>query len=418
MKMPSVSWYTVITWLCRIIVGIVFIVSGFSKSIDPWGTIYKVNDYLSVLGFQLWPNLILIGVFLLCTCEFLIGVFILLGCFRRGGVIAGTLVMAFMLPLSSWIAIANPVSDCGCFGDAIIISNWATFGKNVIVVICLCWLLKFNRTTLTLISPALQWLCFLASFAFIGFIELSGYYYQPLIDFRAYPIGSKINNDENDTDTSSVSFIYRKDNVERIFSEDDILPEEDSGWTFVGRIVNNEDGKHNDSQLRLWSIDTDEDVTDDVLEEQENQLLILIPDLNTISLSTSWQLNSLFDWASEKDIDVAAIVSGTESSIAAWADTAMPNYPLYKADDTEIKILARGNPAIVFLQQGKIVWKSTLKALATDDFMQLSETSTPMVFFHDNNRILINTLTIWIIVILSLTSITCIGRLSKESKIL
>lgn len=419
MKIPTTFWYSVITWICRIIVGFVFIVSGFSKSIDPWGTIYKVNDYLNVLGFQLWPNLILIGVFSLCACEFLIGLFVLLGCFRRGGVVAAMIVMSFMLPLSLWIAIANPVSDCGCFGDAFIISNWTTFEKNIIVVICLCWLLKFNRTTMNLISPALQWLCFLASFALIGFIELVGYYYQPLVDFRAYPIGTKINNDSDESDSeSSVSFIYKKDNIERIFSEDDILPTEDSGWFFVGRIVNDEDKKYSDNQFRIWSIDTEEDLTDEVLEPQEDQLLILIPDLSTISLSTSWQLNSLYDWASEKGINVSAIVSGTESSIETWTDTAMPNYPLYKSDDTDIKILARGNPAIVFIQQGVIVWKSTLKALATDDFMQLNDTSSPMIFFHDNNRILINTITIWIIIVLSLMSITCIGRLSKHSKFL
>lgn len=417
MKIPS-ALYSIITWICRIIVGAVFISSGFSKSIDVWGTLYKVNDYLSVLGLQLWPNLILICVFSLCACEFLIGLFILLGCFRRGSIVAATIVMAFMLPLSLWIAIANPVSDCGCFGDAFIISNWTTFEKNIIVVICLCWLLKFNRNTINLISPALQWLCFLASFAFIGFIEVAGYYYQPLIDFRAYPIGSVINDKEDEDSGSTVSFIYKKDNVEQIFNEEDTLPTEDSGWIFVGRIVKDKEDTSNNGHLRIWTIDTDEDVTDEVLNSQDEQILILIPDLKTISLSTSWQLNSLFDWASEKNISVVAIVGSTEDNIESWADTAMPNYPIYKSDNTDIKILARGNPSIVFIQEGIIIWKSTLRALATDDFMQLDSTSTPMLFFHDNIRILINTLTIWGIVILSLMSMTCIARLSKHSKIL
>lgn len=416
MKLSS-SFQSITTWICRIIVGAVFIVSGFSKSIDPWGTIYKVNDYLSVWGIQLWSNLILIVVFSLCACEFLIGLFILSGCFRRGTVVAAIIIMAFMLPLSFWIAIADPVSDCGCFGEAFIISNWTTFEKNIIIVICLIWLFKFNKTAISLIAPALQWLCFLASFALIGFIEIVGYYYQPLIDFRAYPIGTNLNRDDDNNTESKVSFIYKKDNVERIFSEDDILPDEDSGWVFVSRIINEKDRESTDNQFRIWSIDTDEDITDEILDTTKDQMVILIPDLTTISLSTDWQLNSLFDWASEKDIAVVAIVSGSKNSIESWADTAIPNYPVYKAEDTDIKILARGNPAIIFIRHGIIVWKSTLKALATDDFMQLSHSSTPMTFFHDNNRILINTLTLWGIIILSLMSMTFIGRLSKHNKI-
>ena len=418
MKIPSSYLQSVITWICRIIVGTIFIISGFSKSIDPWGTIYKVNDYLNVLEFQLWPNLILIFVFSLCVCEFLIGLFILSGCFRRGTIVAAIIIMAFMLPLSFWIAIENPVSDCGCFGEAFVISNWTTFEKNIIITVCLIWLFKFNQTAISLIAPALQWLCFLTSFALIGFVNIVGYYYQPLIDFRGYPIGTKLNSNNENREESTVSFIYKKDNIERIFSEDDILPSEDSGWIFVSRIVNNKDKESDDKQFRIWSTDTEEDVTDEILETENDQLLILIPDLTTISLSTGWQLNSLFDWASEKNIDVTAIVSGTESSIETWTDIAIPNYPIFKAEDTDIKILARGNPAIVFIRQGMIVWKSTLKALETDDFMQLDSSITPMTFFHDNNRILINTITIWGIVMLSLMSMTFIGRLSKHNKIL
>lgn len=418
MKIPSSSLQYLITWICRIIVGAVFIISGFFKSIDPWGTIYKVNDYLNVLELQLWPNLILIFVFSLCACEFLIGLFILLGCFRRGAIVAAIVIMAFMLPLSFWIAIANPVSDCGCFGEAFAISNWATFEKNIIIVVCLSWLFKFNQDAISLVAPALQWLCFLASFALIGFVEILGYYYQPLIDFRAYPIGTKLNNSNEDEEDSTVSFVYKKDDEERIFSEDDILPSEDSGWIFVNRIVNEGNKKYTDNQFRIWSVETDEDITDEILENDKDQLLILIPDLNSLSLSIGWQLNSLSDWASEKEIAVAAIISGNEHNIEEWADTAIPNYPIYKAEDTNIKILARGNPAIVFIKQGTIIWKSTLKALATDDFMQLNHSSTPMIFFHDNNRILINTVTIWSIIILSLMSMTFIGRLTKQNKIL
>lgn len=100
--------------------------------------------------------------------------------------------MAFMLPLTLWIAVSNPVADCGCFGDAFLLSNWATFWKNVGLSVGLIWLWRYNRKIICLITPALQWICIVGSCIFIVTIELFGYMVQPLIDFRPYKIGERI----------------------------------------------------------------------------------------------------------------------------------------------------------------------------------------------------------------------------------
>ena len=127
--------------------------------------------------------------------------------------------MLFMLPLSLWIAMDNPVPDCGCFGDALIISNWATFWKNVALTAGTVWLSIFNRRISWLVTPALQWIAFVATAAFVTIVSLLGYEYQPLIDFRAYPVGELLVEAESDSD-AEYTFVYEKDGVRKEFSGD------------------------------------------------------------------------------------------------------------------------------------------------------------------------------------------------------
>ena len=145
MAIKSRKSVEIATWIIRLAVGSVFMFSGFAKAIDPYGTLYKVDAYLASMSLDIWPNLELVGVFALCAAEFLVGVFILTGCFRRSTAIIAAIIMAFMLPLTLWIAVSDPVDDCGCFGDALLISNWATFWKNVALTAAIAWLVVYNK---------------------------------------------------------------------------------------------------------------------------------------------------------------------------------------------------------------------------------------------------------------------------------
>ena len=188
---PIVS---IVTWIFRIIVGCVFIISGFVKAIDPWGSLYKFEEYIAALGVPMLHTLLLTGVFGLCALEFLIGIFTIAGCYRKSCPVVALIFMCIMLPLTLWIAICNPVSDCGCFGDYIILSNWATFWKNVIIILMVIWLVKFNRFFTAIISPAFQWMAFVISLVFIITISIHGYIDQPFLDFRPYKAGKEIVN--------------------------------------------------------------------------------------------------------------------------------------------------------------------------------------------------------------------------------
>lgn len=393
----SSKWCLAVTWLVRVSIGIVFIVSGFSKGIDPWGTIYKVEDYLNFMGIDIPYSVTLAGVFFLCGSEFLCGVFLLTGCLRKGMPVVAAAFMLFMLPLTLWIAVTNPVADCGCFGDFWILSNWATFFKNVIITAGVVWLLIFSRFYRGIIVPSLQWIAFLATGAFIIAIAMWGYIYQPLIDFRPYKIGEKIVSDDNEESRDLMKFIYQKGDEKREFTEDN-LPDDADGWEFVERVEEKASLQNNERNLRIWSEDGNDDVTATLLDTINPKMLLFIPDLGDFSIASSYQINSLDSWSKKHGIEMMAIVSGSYDELHRWKDLSMPSYPIYTAEDTMIKEVVRGNPGVVFVDKGRIVWKSSLRAMNSDDFMQ-STADDALYFARNDKRILQVTTLIYLAVV-------------------
>lgn len=356
-----------LTWICRIILGGAFAVSGYVKAIDVWGTLYKLEDYAGSMGFDISDTIISLGAFALPAGEFTIGVCLLLGCFRRVSAWCATAVMAFMLPLTLWIALANPVADCGCFGDAFIISNTATFWKNVLLALCAVRLIWRPRMQRWIVTPALQWIATVATVVFILFIELCGYYRQPLADYRPYPEGAYLfATDEADStdDDSEILFRYRRHGHDSIFNADN-LPDEEDGWEYVERISTAKP-RHHSAGLTLWNANGSEELTSEETSQSGRALYILIPAPKGIEASSSWKINTISSHASAAGIRIAAIAAADSAEMAEWRDLAMADYPIYRAEDTSIKEVARGNPALVYTRDGRIIWKSTLASVDAD----------------------------------------------------
>lgn len=361
------------TWIIRIIVGSVFIFSGFVKALDPWGSVYKFGEYFVALGIPQIPALIEVGVFLLFGIEFLIGISILLGCYRKSSPMGAFMFMCLMLPLTLWIAVSNPVADCGCFGDALILTNWQTFWKNVILFFLIIWLLRFNSSARCIITPALQWIMVVTSSIFIMIVGICGYKIQPMIDFRGFEVGKVLINESDDA-SPEYTFIYEKDGVKKEFQEDSVLPDEDSGWIFVDRIEKKSSQKSSqeESNFSIWDIDGNEDVTLEEIPDSGRVLLLMMPDLHDVSPAVTWKINALKSWADHNNVDMLAIVSGNKLDILEWEDLSLPSYPIYTADDTVIKEVVRGNPALVMLDNGIIKWKTSLNAIDDSDILEKS----------------------------------------------
>ena len=372
------KWCRLLTVLMRLVVGGVFIFSGFTKGVDPWGTGYKITDYLNALGMDQWvPAAFFIAV-ALAALEFMLGIAIALGSYRRSAPVVALVMMLVMTPLTLWLAVTGAVPDCGCFGDALHLSNWATFFKNILLLLGVIYLLMFNRSMPGVYGPAVHWVVMALSFAFIMAVAYYGYFHQPLIDYRPYPVGSHLVSAADDSAGDDAAgeddfiFIYERDGQEQHFTIDS-LPNEEDGWEYVTRFrANRPRGKvivqNPEADGNIAILDEEgENITIDVLTERRNNLLLLMPDLPQVGVVNSFAINELYDAATVTDVGFIGLTPATEEEIEQWKDISMAAYPIYNMDDSELKMIARGNPAVVYLQDGVITWKRTLSSLDSVD---------------------------------------------------
>ena len=176
---------------CRFLLAAVFIFSGFVKAVDPLGTQYKIQDYLEVFGWAASVPAFLpfLASVLQAMVEFCLGVYLLFGIRRRMTTLFVVLIMGVMTPLTLWLALSNPISDCGCFGDAVTLTNWETFGKNVLLLIAAVSVFKWGNRITPLVTKRFDWLVAMYTFLYISGMTLYCYRELPVFDFRPYHIG-------------------------------------------------------------------------------------------------------------------------------------------------------------------------------------------------------------------------------------
>lgn len=345
-------------WLSRIIVGATFIVSGWAKCVDPWGFVYKIGEYLTAMGLgDVVPaDVVPVCAVGLSLVEMLTGVAVITGSFRRAAPIAVLAMMAVMLPLTVWIYVTNPVSDCGCFGDLFVLSDGMTLLKNIVITALGVLLLVCNRRSGCLLRPSLQWLGIALAGVYGLTISIIGWNIQPVVDFRPYPTGSVMGVAE--AAESAPVYVYSKDGVESEFSLD-ALP--DSTWTFVATRTaqGGEDGP-------LAVFDDDIEVTEEVLGQEALQGDVIILAVNNPSidyLTRSRLANELNDAVETAGGHMVGLVAASGDAFTQWTELARPLFDVYSSGDTGLKQLARGNAAIVALRDGIVQWKLNLSAL-------------------------------------------------------
>lgn len=394
-------------WALRAAVGSVFIVSGWAKCVDLQGFCLKIGEYLTALGWQLPQELVLMGATGVATLEFVTGIMLATGSLRRVAVWTAAGFMAVMLPLTLWIAVADPVSDCGCFGDLIVLSNPATFIKNLAISagVVLLWL--YNTRRRGLYPPLIQWLVITVSWAYPLFIGYTGYQTQPLVDFRPFRTGSELFGKNDDSDASC--FVYERDGEERKFPLD-ALP--DSTWTFV----RSEAPEAETGSITVYSPDG-EDVTDEVAEyvsDTPRVLVLVVSDPESQFMTRAHYLQELRDYLSEGGVGMLALVGASGQGFDRWQRLTRPNFPAYEAEDTALKMLVRGSAAVVYLRDGVIQWKSTLGALSPE--LPYSRTSAGDVL--DSIRPIDSGGPMWVCTALYLAAMLLLFGLGKSPKLL
>jgi uncharacterized membrane protein YphA (DoxX/SURF4 family) len=348
----SAKTITACVWIFRVFVGMVFIFSGWAKAVDLWGTVYKIEEYFNIWGLNVTRESVVALSFVLAATEFCSGVMLIVGCFRR---VVTWILMAFMVvmtPLTLYIYVANPVADCGCFGDALIISNGATFFKNLVLTALIAYLMVYNKRCRSLYNYRIQWLTVVAASLYVFVIGFIGYNVQPLVDFRPYAVGQSLASAEDSAASAGIVLVYEKDGQRQEFAVDN-LP--DDSWTYVGRrTVDSAAG----GELTIF--DGDEDVTADVIATEGPQLILTVLDAPRYGISRSLMANSLNAYVEKLGGSMFAVVAGDGEIASRWAETVDADYAVYSADDTELKALARGDAALIYLEDGIVKWKRNI----------------------------------------------------------
>jgi uncharacterized membrane protein YphA (DoxX/SURF4 family) len=358
----------------RLLLGIVFIFSGFVKAVDPLGSAYKFEDYFIAFGID-FPNVFTIYLSIaLSALEFALGVCILLAVYRRFSSILILLFMSFMTPLTLWLAIANPVHDCGCFGDAWVITNWQTFFKNLLLLAAAIVLfVRYKKMTL-LFSYKVNRLIYLFTYAFI--LVVSAYCYQnlPVLDFRPYKKGNNIPElmlvpEGKPADQDITTFIYEKDGRQEEFTLEN-APLNDPAWTFVD--AKNIVVKGYQPPVHDFVITTGEgiDITDDVLSDTTYTFLLISPKLEKARESNADRINEIYDYALHHHYRFYCLTASSAEKISDWIDNTGAEYPICTMDETTLKTIVRSNPGLALIKNGTIYNKWHNNNLPKSDTLQ------------------------------------------------
>ena len=370
-----------ITWILRILIGGTFIISGLTKMIDVWGFTYKIEQYLNVWGWDVTRPIVVIVAMTISAIEFVLGCMMATGSYKKSSPWIATIIMIFMLPLSAYIMIANPVDNCGCFGDYLVISNFATFCKNLAITIGLIYLCIFNKRTFGIFKPYIQWIVATICYIYILVIGFVGYNVQQLVDFRSYKVGTEFI-PKNSSDNITFNFIYEKNGIKQSFDIDS-LP--DSTWTFVERTKIGSDSTTNHS-ITIYDLNNN-DVTSEVITNEGEQIILLFPEIKYADISYSFMTNEMDNYIKNRGGELIGIfATNDKKQIKDWVDRSLIQWPIYTAEDTSIKEIARGKGSVVYLKDGIIQWKRTLSSIPTDIFsISNSENAFEQLYPKDNH---------------------------------
>ena len=306
--------------LCRLLLAVVFILSGFVKAVDPVGTQYKLEDYLEALhlgGFV--PELALLAVAVaLSAVEFCLGIFLLFAMRRRSATVLTLVLMCFMTPLTLWLALANPISDCGCFGDAVVLTNWQTFAKNVVLLGAAVVVARWHKDMFRFVSETNQWIAINYSVLFILAVSALCLYDLPLFDFRPYHIGTDL----------------RK------------------GWN---EMIEGKESPYADFFIER-STDRS-DITEDVLNDTSYVFLLVSPHLEVADDSRLDLINELYEYATEHGYSFYGLTASNEKAIAHWRDITGADYEFCLTDETTLRTIIRSNPGLLLLKNGVVIRK-------------------------------------------------------------
>ena len=346
-------WFRNLSHFCRILFAITFIVSGFFKAIDPWGTILSVHNYMAaynvtapewlVLSFSIW----------LSGAELMMGSMLLFKVRIRLVSVFALLSMTFFTILTFLSATVIPVEDCGCFGELVKLTPWQTFAKNVAMLpMAICFWYRYRPDRIFAFSK-LEFFLMCLFFTISMGIGVRSYRHLPPIDMLPYKVGVNITEEMDkaraEQGAEEVVLVYRNRRTGRLreFSLDDKAWHNSERWEWVETRVVNDDTPVEPMILEFYVSNHEGDKTADIL-------------LHTGKLYMLFMKNSAYDDAVRERFE--AVKSYVESSGGTLIritpeHISSPDSNIYNMDAKTMKTMLRADYGLVEMENGTIIAK-------------------------------------------------------------
>lgn len=341
----------------RLLLACTFLFSGFVKANDPLGTMYKLQDYVAaMLPFSLPDTFLLACGILLAALEFMLGIYLLFAIKRDLTARLTATFMGIMTLLTVYIAIADPVPDCGCFGDVIVLSNIATLLKNIVLMTAAVIVAYHYRLQRQIVGTNVKWLISLIGMCFIIAYAVYCTIHLPLFDFRPYKVGTDLRKAVSAAEQEyDVKIVYKRGDETLELSADDDDP--DSTWTYVETKSIPKGNQQASVDLAIYD-SHDDNVTDDILGSEGITFLLIIPNLRNADEGCINKVNDLYDYAVRQGYAFYCLTaSASKKDQAYWNDHTGAEYDYYLCDDRVLKTIVRAQPGLVMLKDGVIIGK-------------------------------------------------------------
>ena len=353
--------------LSRVFVGLIFLYSGFVKAVDPLGSNYKFIDYFDAWGLHSLAPTALILSFILSMAEFVIGGLLLFNVLTKLGSWLALIFMVLFTPITFYLATQQQLSghefvhDCGCFGDALILTNWQTFWKNILLLIPAIYLfIKREKLHSNSLIERMQYSLVGIMCSISLLISWYGYEHLPIIDFRPYKIGTHIPTAMSIPKGApqpeyEYHLLYKKKATGEIKEFNLQNYPQDSTWEFVdSKNVLVKEGYT--PSITGFTISGDEgDITEQVLADTGLVFMVVEYDITKSDEDVQSELNTLCNQAMKDKHRVLALSASLKQQIDPFVKKHNVKYPFYMSDPITLKTVVRSNPGLVLLKNGKVL---------------------------------------------------------------
>lgn len=351
--------------ICRILVGLLFIYSGFVKGVDPLGSNYKFVDYFNAFHMSWMGGTALFFSFLLSLAEFMIGLCLFLNVKTKWAAWGALLFMAVFTPLTLVLAISNPVTDCGCFGDALVLTNWETFWKNVVLLALVLVVFLHKEQFKSIFNVLEQSVLIAVSALFMLGIEIYCHRHLPIIDFRPYAIGKNITEgmtipEGAPHDEYKITLQYRNKNNGEVkdFTEENYPWQDTLNWEYVNsseKLV--KEGFK--APIHDFVIEHPElgNITEEVLQDPGYTFLVVSYNINKADTKNQQKLNKLAAYAEEQGFRFYGLTASLTDDVQQYKEKHAVPYEYCSTDEIQLKTIVRSNPGLVLLHGGTVINK-------------------------------------------------------------